>query len=63
MNATAAYIYIRGEFYNETVVLQNAINEAYKAGLIGKMHVDQVMILIFIFIVVWVPIFVVKKPL
>ena len=23
-------------FYNETVVLQNAINEAYKAGLIGK---------------------------
>ena len=36
MNATAAYIYIRGEFYNETVVLQNAINEAYKAGLIGK---------------------------
>ncbi|CCG22219.1 Ndh51 subunit of nicotinamide adenine dinucleotide dehydrogenase complex I [Candida orthopsilosis Co 90-125] len=36
MNATAAYIYIRGEFYNETVILQNAINEAYKAGLIGK---------------------------
>lgn len=36
MNATAAYIYIRGEFYNETVILQNAINEAYKSGLIGK---------------------------
>lgn len=36
MNATAAYIYIRGEFYNETVVLQTAINEAYAAGLIGK---------------------------
>ncbi|RLV94525.1 hypothetical protein JA1_001625 [Spathaspora sp. JA1] len=36
MNATAAYIYIRGEFYNEAVILQNAINEAYKAGLIGK---------------------------
>ncbi|GMM37104.1 hypothetical protein DASC09_044290 [Saccharomycopsis crataegensis] len=36
MNATAAYIYIRGEFYNEAVTLQTAINEAYKAGLIGK---------------------------
>ncbi|KAI8904466.1 hypothetical protein EDD86DRAFT_213539, partial [Gorgonomyces haynaldii] len=36
MNATAAYIYIRGEFYNEASNLQTAINEAYKAGLIGK---------------------------
>lgn len=36
MNATAAYIYIRGEFYNEAVILQEAINEAYNAGLIGK---------------------------
>lgn len=36
MNATAAYIYIRGEFYNESVILQTAINEAYKDGLIGK---------------------------
>lgn len=36
MNATAAYIYIRGEFYNEAVILQGAINEAYRAGLIGK---------------------------
>ncbi|KAI8813596.1 hypothetical protein BJ742DRAFT_788887 [Cladochytrium replicatum] len=36
MNATAAYIYIRGEFYNEASHLQEAINEAYKAGLIGK---------------------------
>lgn len=36
MNATAAYIYIRGEFYNEAVNLQQAINEAYQAGLIGK---------------------------
>lgn len=36
MNATAAYIYIRGEFYEEAVILQQAINEAYKAGLIGK---------------------------
>lgn len=36
MNANAAYIYIRGEFYNEASNLQIAINEAYKNGLIGK---------------------------
>ncbi|KAK9244635.1 hypothetical protein V1506DRAFT_540754 [Lipomyces tetrasporus] len=36
MNATAGYIYIRGEFYNEAVALQTAINEAYQAGLLGK---------------------------
>ncbi|CEI41333.1 NADH-ubiquinone oxidoreductase subunit, mitochondrial [Fusarium venenatum] len=36
MNATAAYIYIRGEFIEEAAVLQRAINEAYAAGLIGK---------------------------
>ena len=36
MGACAAYIYIRGEFYNEAVVLQAAIDEAYEAGLIGK---------------------------
>lgn len=36
MNACAAYIYIRGEFYNEGCNLQEAINEAYKANLIGK---------------------------
>ncbi|HVA13040.1 MAG TPA: NADH-quinone oxidoreductase subunit NuoF [Stellaceae bacterium] len=36
MNATACYIYIRGEFYNEAVRLQIAIEEAYEAGLIGK---------------------------
>lgn len=35
MNATAGYIYIRGEFYNEAVALQTAINEAYKAGYLG----------------------------
>ncbi|KAM7534893.1 hypothetical protein Aperf_G00000108860 [Anoplocephala perfoliata] len=34
--ARAAYIYIRGEFYNEACILQEAINEAYDAGLIGK---------------------------
>ncbi len=36
MNATAAYIYIRGEFYHEATVLQRAIQEAYREGLIGK---------------------------
>ena len=30
------YIYIRGEFYNEAVILQKAIDEAYDAMLIGK---------------------------
>ena len=36
MRAVAAYIYIRGEFYNEGVALQLAIDEAYDAGLVGK---------------------------
>ena len=31
-----AYIYIRGEFYNEASNMQAAIQEAYEAGLIGK---------------------------
>lgn len=34
--SSLAYIYIRGEFYNEASNMQVAINEAYKAGLIGK---------------------------
>ncbi|MBG02627.1 MAG: NADH-quinone oxidoreductase subunit F [Rhodospirillaceae bacterium] len=36
MGAYAAYIYIRGEFFNEAVALQEAVDEAYDAGLIGK---------------------------
>jgi NADH-quinone oxidoreductase subunit F len=36
MGAVAAYIYVRGEYYNEIQVLQAAIDEAYDAGLIGK---------------------------
>src|SRR5512146_1850758 len=36
MGCTAAYIYVRGEFYNEAQHLQVAIDEAYEAGLIGK---------------------------
>ena len=36
MGATKCYIYIRGEFYNESLILQKAINEAYSNKLIGK---------------------------
>ena len=36
MNAHDCYIYIRGEYFNGSVVLQKAIDEAYEAGLIGK---------------------------
>lgn len=36
MGAHAAYIYIRGEFYNESSELWQAIHEAYDAGLLGK---------------------------
>jgi NADH-quinone oxidoreductase subunit F len=36
IRAKAAYIYIRGEFYNEASSVQIAIEEAYAAGLIGK---------------------------
>jgi NADH dehydrogenase (ubiquinone) flavoprotein 1 len=35
MNATAAYIYIRGEFFQEASHLRQAIYEAYADGLIG----------------------------
>ena len=35
MGAHACYIYIRGEYYNESVNLQTAVDEAYEAGLIG----------------------------
>src|SRR5499427_5307927 len=35
MRAHAAYIYVRGEFYNEAQNLMAAIREAYDAGLIG----------------------------
>ncbi|MBL6664789.1 MAG: NADH-quinone oxidoreductase subunit NuoF [Rickettsiales bacterium] len=36
INANTCYIYIRGEYYNESVALQKAIDEAYEANLIGK---------------------------
>ena len=36
MRARAAYIYIRGEYFNEAVVMDEAIHEAYAAGFLGK---------------------------
>jgi len=36
MRARAAYIYIRGEFFNEAIILDKAIHEAYASGLLGK---------------------------
>ncbi len=35
MGAHACYIYIRGEYYNEHLNLQVAVDEAYASGLIG----------------------------
>jgi NADH-quinone oxidoreductase subunit F len=36
MRVNVAYIYIRGEYVRETEILQQAVNEAYAAGLLGK---------------------------
>lgn len=36
IRAHACYIYIRGEFITESVVLQKAIDQCYEAGLLGK---------------------------
>ncbi len=36
MKAHACYIYIRGEYVDERIALQKAVDEAYAAGLIGK---------------------------
>jgi NADH-quinone oxidoreductase subunit F len=36
MGAHYGYIYVRGEFYNEAMRLQAAIDEAYAAGLVGR---------------------------
>ena len=36
MGAQVCYIYIRGEFINERFVLESALKEAYKDGLVGK---------------------------
>lgn len=34
MRARAAYIYIRGEYFNEAVVMDEAIHEAYQVKLL-----------------------------
>ena len=36
VNANICYIYIRGEYFAESKILQEAIDEAYKEGLLGK---------------------------
>jgi NADH dehydrogenase (ubiquinone) flavoprotein 1 len=36
MRARAGYIYIRGEFVNERLSVQRAIDEAYASGFLGK---------------------------
>ena len=36
IGANTCYIYIRGEYFSESKILQEAINEAYKEGMIGK---------------------------
>ena len=63
VQAHVCYIYIRGEYFNEGKRLQEAIDQAYEKKYLGKMHVDQDGILIFIFIMVLELIFVVKKQL
>eukprot|EP01011_Urceolus_sp_BLP5_P001646 TRINITY_DN2452_c0_g1_i1.p1 TRINITY_DN2452_c0_g1~~TRINITY_DN2452_c0_g1_i1.p1 ORF type:complete len:512 (+),score=97.25 TRINITY_DN2452_c0_g1_i1:59-1594(+) len=35
MRARAAYIYVRGEFYNELCAVEKAVEEAYQAGFLG----------------------------
>lgn len=36
LGAKSSYIYIRGEYFYIARILENAINEAYEAGLLGK---------------------------
>eukprot|EP00456_Euglypha_rotunda_P009311 TRINITY_DN12037_c0_g1_i5.p1 TRINITY_DN12037_c0_g1~~TRINITY_DN12037_c0_g1_i5.p1 ORF type:complete len:363 (+),score=42.57 TRINITY_DN12037_c0_g1_i5:113-1201(+) len=36
MGAHKAFIYVRGEFWHEANVLEEAVNEAYRDGLLGK---------------------------
>jgi NADH-quinone oxidoreductase subunit F len=36
IGAHTSYIYIRGEYFSEAQILQQAIDEAYAAGLLGK---------------------------
>jgi NADH-quinone oxidoreductase subunit F len=40
VNANTCYVYIRGEYFAESKILQEAIDEAYKEGLLGKNACD-----------------------
>ena len=62
IGANACYIYIRGEFYNESSNLQRAIDEAYAAGLIGKNACGPAGISTCICTGVQVPISAARKP-
>ena len=44
MRASAAYIYIRGEFYQEASHVQQAINEAYAAGYSFDVYVEPISV-------------------
>ena len=50
IGATKCYIYIRGEFLNDSTSLQKAIDEAYKKKLIGKNSSGSNLILTYIYI-------------
>ena len=63
IRASKCYIYIRGEFFNEAAILQNAIDEAYKSGFLGKTFVVVSLISIFLFIMVLGHTYVEKKLL
>merc|ERR1711908_48069 len=63
MGARAAYIYIRGEFYNEASNLQIAIKEAYQKDFLERTLVDQATILMYLFTGALEPTFVVKRQL
>ena len=63
MQAHACYIYVRGEYILERNRLQKAIDEAYAAGLVGKMPVALAGTLIFTCIMVRALIFAVKRRL
>ena len=61
MRARAAYIYIRGEFFNEAMILEEAIHEAYQKDFLVQMPVVLDMILMYICIEELAHIYVVRK--
>ena len=55
MRARAAYIYIRGEYFNEAMVMDEAIHEAYAAGFWARTRAIAGMISTSTYIEVLVP--------